>query len=118
MVCWSMVLLALREAGYSVPGPVSSCDYFNSVYPTVTSGFSVGDLVLYDWNRDGSYDHMGIITGNTGVPDPKNIFVISVTNVVPEFQLGAAEKRLGIFEDIPTNEGGSSNYNYKIVRPQ
>jgi len=65
MVCWSMVLHALRDAGYDVPGPVGGCDYFNSLYSEVTGVVRIGDLVLHDWNRDGSYDHMGIISGNT-----------------------------------------------------
>jgi len=60
-----MVLHALRDAGYDVPGPVGGCDYFNSLYSEVTGVVRIGDLVLHDWNRDGSYDHMGIISGNT-----------------------------------------------------
>ncbi len=117
MVCWSLIVNAMKDAGYSFSDPVLSCDYFNTHYPAVTNGFAPGDIVLYDWNKDGSYDHSGIIT-STPVSDPKLFFVISVVNIIREFNLGAAEKRLGIFETITDSEGGDSDYNYKIVRPQ
>ena len=118
MVCWSLVLHALRDAGYIINAGFIDCNTFSLLYPEVNGQRRHGDLVLYDWDKDGSYDHMGIISDYVTSTDPKSHNVISVTNVVREFQLGAAERRLGCFEDIPINEGGDTDYNFKIVRPQ
>lgn len=118
MVCFSLIVNAMKDAGYSFSEDVGSCDYFDSHYSEVTGIVLPGDIVLYDWNQDGAYDHSGIITGNTAAADPKFFNVISVTNILREFNLGAAEKRLGIFEDLLPSEGGDSDYDWKIVRPE
>lgn len=121
--CFGLVVQALRDAGYNVPSPPDGggidCNYLYSICNVVELPNipRIGDLVLYDWDKDNSYDHVGIITGNTDYTDQKFYLVISVIDLVREFQLGAAERRLGIFEDIPNSEGGDSDFNYKIVRP-
>lgn len=123
MVCYVMVAQALLDAGYSLDvDKVLSCDDLRSLYSTVDLSVDivkVGDIVLYDWNNDGTYEHVGIVTGHTDYADPKNYNVISCENLYTDFQYGAAETTLGFMDNIPNTQNGvGANYSYIFVRPQ
>ncbi|MBA4311187.1 MAG: hypothetical protein C0417_01015 [Chlorobiaceae bacterium] len=66
MLCYVLVARALEDAGYSINvNYVGSCNFF-STWNDVTSTPNIGDIVLYDFNQDASYDHVGIITEKVG----------------------------------------------------
>jgi hypothetical protein len=121
-LCYVLVARAMQDAGYSIdPSSVGSCDAFSS-YQDVTSNPGIGDLVIYDWDVNGVYDHVGIITSTSGFQT--DYLVISALQLWEHFSYGAAEKRLGIFGTSAA--GGDfiyewstdwNNYHYKIVRP-
>jgi len=98
-VCYALVAQGLKEAGYNiVPNDVLSTDWFANNYPVVTGSVQIGDLVLYDFNRNRSYDHVGIIT-DVSATDQDHYLVVSSIGIVEYFSWGVAEKRLGIFGD-------------------
>lgn len=118
MVCYVLVAQAMLDAGFTIDaGSVVSCDNFKS-YTQDTGVVKPGDIVLYDWDLNGVYDHSGIVTGHTDYADSKYYTVVSCQNLIRYFNDGAMEHRLGIFDDIPASEGGpGSNYNFIFVRP-
>lgn len=68
--CYAQAGVALPKIGFSMPG-FAGCQtavaYFKAKGLVVAQP-EPGDIVFYDWNRDGRYDHTGIfirrVTGN------------------------------------------------------
>ncbi len=122
--CFVFVAQALKDAGYDIiPESVQSCDWFAQNYPRITDAVQIGDIVLYDFDRDNSYEHVGIISDVTST-DKNYFMVISSEGIVEQFSYGVAERRLGVFGDAA--HGGDFStwkpqlepYNTLIVRPQ
>ncbi|HUV35799.1 MAG TPA: hypothetical protein VMX58_02545, partial [Patescibacteria group bacterium] len=98
-ICYALTYRAANAAGYNIPKEYEPDDYtwFNEV---PAGSVEAGDIVLYDWEDDGSYDHIGIIadvTAGQGVENELQYPVVNCIGIVEHFQFGAAEKRLGIF---------------------
>jgi hypothetical protein len=122
-VCYAFVAQAMYTAGYDLdPNTVPSSDWFLR-YSVVTGSVRVGDIVLYDFDRDGSYDHVGIIV-DVSAGNQDYYMVVSSIGIVEHFSYGAAEKRLGVFGSAAT--GGDFTtwnpqwepINKRIVRPE
>ncbi|MEK7264325.1 MAG: hypothetical protein AAB071_07440 [Bacteroidota bacterium] len=122
-ICYALVAQAMYGSGYGLdPDTVFSCDWFLR-YPVVTGIAQQGDIVLYDFDRDSSYDHAGIIVDvSSGSQDTYK--VISSIGIVEHFKYGAAKKRLGIFGsattggDFTTWNPNWEPINKRIVRPE
>ncbi|MBS4028169.1 MAG: CHAP domain-containing protein [Ignavibacteriales bacterium] len=108
-ICYALVADALQDAGYGIDADtIYSCDWFLR-YPIVTGSAQEGDIVLYDFDRDSSYDHVGIIVDVSG-GNQDNYMVISSIGIVEHFKYGAAKKRLGIFGSA-TSGGDFTTWN-------
>ena len=124
MNCYNLVSHVLVDAGANID-PVAvdaggGCSYFFSHYHLVASAdVQLGDIVLFDFNKNGQYKHSGIITRTGGETDPKKFQMISSDGLVDYFNLGAAETTVGVFEDILSTHGGvaKDSYNIAFVRP-
>lgn len=71
--CATYVSWVLHQAGYTEP-KFASCQsqgvpYFSNNGRWANSGYSdiaAGDVIFFDWNGDGSSDHVGIVVGTDG----------------------------------------------------
>lgn len=69
--CVMFVQWACARAGVPLPARTASCTALMNAAKKagcwVTSGYRTGDVVLYDWGRDGKPDHCGIVvSANAG----------------------------------------------------
>lgn len=68
----------------------------------------VGDVVAFDWEGDGDYEHVGIITKrDNNISNIRNWSIVSSLGVVEIFEYGAKLTRLGVFGS--RNSGGDFN---------
>lgn len=69
--CVMFVQWVFQQAGMALPARTASCTVLMNAAKKsgcwVMSGFRPGDVVLYDWGRDGKPDHCGIVvSANAG----------------------------------------------------
>jgi cell wall-associated NlpC family hydrolase len=111
-VCYSLVYSAITDAGLDpwdemFPGSAGALSY-NLTEITQYNNAMVGDIVLFDWNNDGTRDHAGIIIEKIGDgASIKDWKIISSLGVVEIFEGGVKETRLGVFG---TTNGGEFIY--------
>ena len=85
--CVMFVMWCCNQAGVDLPIRTASCSALRAAAQSagmwVTGGYQPGDIVIYDWGRDGVPDHCGIIEtaggssvvsieGNTAVGNDSN----------------------------------------------
>lgn len=85
--CVMFVMWCCNQAGVDLPIRTASCSALRAAAQSagmwVTGGYQSGDIVIYDWGRDGVPDHCGIIEtaggssvvsieGNTAVGNDSN----------------------------------------------
>lgn len=85
--CVMFVMWCCQQAGVGLPIRTASCSALRAAAQSagmwVTGGYQPGDIVIYDWGRDGVPDHCGIIEtaggscvvaieGNTAVGNDSN----------------------------------------------
>lgn len=65
--CALFVSYCAEEAGYAVSASSSCDDLYNNNSGTVgIAGLCVDDLLFFDWDDDGSLDHVGVVTALEG----------------------------------------------------
>ncbi|MDI6804628.1 MAG: hypothetical protein QME58_12420 [Bacteroidota bacterium] len=110
-VCYILVYNGIVGAGinYPIDAPLGVGDLLDRLKLTNATSVAVGDVVLYDFDRNNFFDHAGIITdisSGTG-GNGKDFKVISSIGIVEHFLWGAAEKRVRVFGD--KQSGGDFN---------
>lgn len=68
--CVVFVWWCCQQAGVELPIKTASCSALRAAAQSagmwVTSGYQPGDIVIYDWGRDGKPDHCGIVESVNG----------------------------------------------------
>ncbi|MCF6269551.1 MAG: hypothetical protein L3J41_07565 [Melioribacteraceae bacterium] len=122
-VCYAFVYRVNIDAGKSEAIPEDCDNIVANKTPALESEYSNeyqfnGDIVAYDWNNDGIFDHVGIIKDNSD-PDVKNWRVLSSNGILEHFHYGVHEHRLEVFGTPPrgnfsTWDPGLQDYTWKI----
>ncbi len=100
-VCYSYVVRAIRDAGININNSTSVNELINQLNRINTINSSTvmsGDIIAYDWDGDGYWDHTGVINDVSG-NDPNDWSVFSSNGLVEYFEWGAREARLGAFRN-------------------
>ena len=122
-VCYAFVYRVNIDAGKSETIP-ENCDDIvgNKPNPPAYQYSNLynfnGDIVAYDWNNDGDFDHVGIIIDNSD-QDVKNWRVLSSNGILEHFNYGVSEHRLEVFGasprgDFSTWDPAYQNYTWTI----
>jgi hypothetical protein len=105
------------QAGYTCVTRTSDISDYKD-FPEVLGShdITVGNVVLYDWEDNGTYDHIGIITV-VNYDDWWKCDVISAIDFVEVFNYGVSEQRLNVFGDVSFENWPSEwdNWEYKVV---
>lgn len=113
-VCYELVRRAVNDAGYdSWEGAIFYSGAGGLSYDcteiTDLNSANIGDIVLFDWEDDGTRDHAGIIVEKIGDgSNIKNWKIVSSIGIVEIFEGGANKTRLGVFGT--TTNGGQFTY--------
>lgn len=106
-VCFALVYRAYIDAGYTGwTSPPTSINNLLSKFEELTNltVAGVGDVAAFDWDGNGVYDHVGIITKkDNNTSNIRNWTIVSSLGVVEIFEYGAKSTRLGVFG---TTNGG------------
>lgn len=105
-VCYAYVTRAIRDAGNTITNPASVnelVDQLAKVNEINENMVKTGDIVVYDFDNDGDWDHCGVINRIEG-SNPEDWTVFSSIGLVELFEYGATETRLGVFQ-TPSNGG-------------
>lgn len=113
-VCYSLVYRAILDAGFNpfniLPG---SCNSLTNRLVGPNSGDpQTGDIVAYDFDLDGIYDHLGILVNIAG-QNQNDWLVVSSIGLVEIFEYGAKKRRLGVFGTINGGEFSTWNPNWE-----
>jgi len=105
-VCYAYVTRAIRDAGFTITNPASVDELINQLTKiNIINATTVktGDIVAYDFDNDGVWDHCGVINNVDG-ENIEDWTVFSSIGLVELFEYGATETRLGVFR-TPENGG-------------
>ncbi len=105
-VCYAYVTRAIRDAGITINNSLSvdeTIDQLMKISIINATTVKTGDIVAYDFNNNGEWDHCGVINVVDG-NNPEDWTVFSSNGLVELFEYGATETRLGVFQS-PENGG-------------
>ncbi len=105
-ICYSLVYHSIIDANYSPFNqiPLEVDDLVNRLAGPDTSTINrlEGDIVAYDWDLDGIYDHVGVLVDKSpSLADDWK--VVSSNGIVEIFKYGAQKRRAHVFG---TTKGG------------
>lgn len=114
-ICYGLIYRAIIDAGYNpfnnVPQSVNALTnrLIGPIDPQINPP-RVGDIVAYDFDDDGVYEHAGIIVNNTA-SNEKDWQVVSSIGIIEIFKYGAQKRRLGVF-------GSTNGGEFTVWNPQ
>jgi hypothetical protein len=107
-VCYALVYRTIIEAGYNPFNllPLNCNELTNRLVGPIDPQVDppkVGDIVAYDFDLDGIYEHVGIIENNSASVK-KDWKIVSSFGVIEIFKFSACKTRLGVFGSINGGE--------------